>query len=132
AADIILYNGLLLEGKMSDALVRAASSGRAVIAVTERIDPSTLLEPAEFAGQYDPHVWMDPRAWAAAVEPVREVLTTRDPGGAEIYSANAERARAELAALDSWAERTLATVPPERRVLVTAHDAFNYFGRRYG
>src|SRR5690606_17925123 len=55
AADIILYNGLLLEGKMSDALVRAASSGRAVIAVTERIDPSTLLEPAEFAGQYDPH-----------------------------------------------------------------------------
>ncbi len=132
SADIVLYNGLLLEGKMTDALVRAASSGRAVVAVTERIDETTLLEPEEFAGHYDPHVWMDPRTWSSAVDAVRDVLVERDPANAETYTANADAYRAQIAALDAYSERILATVPPDRRVLVTAHDAFNYFGRRYG
>lgn len=132
AADLVLYNGLLLEGKMIDALVRLASSGKPVHAVTESIDEDFLLTPEMFAGAYDPHVWMDPQAWAKAVEQVRDRLIAFDPEGAEAYRANATAYLAELAALDDYAQRVLATVPEEKRVLVTAHDAFNYFGRRFG
>jgi manganese/zinc/iron transport system substrate-binding protein len=131
-ADIVFYNGLLLEGKMTDALVRAASSGRAVVAVTERIDETSLLEPAEFAGHYDPHVWMDPRTWSSAVDVVRDVLIKQAPANTEAFTVNADAYRAKIAALDAYSERVLETVPADRRVLVTAHDAFNYFGRRYG
>ena len=130
-ANVTFYNGLLLEGKMSDAFVRVATSGKPVFAVTELIDEGSLLEPDAFAGHYDPHVWMDPRTWSKAVDVVRDKLAQRDPAGAEIYRANAGRATDEIAELDAYAERVLTSVPQERRVLVTAHDAFNYFGRRY-
>ena len=131
-ADAVFYNGLLLEGKMTDALIRAATSGRPVHAVTELIDESRLLEPEEFAGHFDPHVWMDPSAWISAVEVVRDKLTELDPSGEETYRANAQAYADELRALDTYAERALSSVPESSRVLVTAHDAFNYFGRRYG
>ncbi|MFG0274804.1 MAG: metal ABC transporter solute-binding protein, Zn/Mn family [Phycisphaerales bacterium] len=132
AADLVFYNGLLLEGKMIDALVRLASSGKPVHAVTESIDEENLLTPEAFAGAYDPHVWMDPQAWAKAVEQVRDRLIAFDPAGEAAYRGNAGAYLDELAALDAYAERVLATVPADRRVLVTAHDAFNYFGRRFG
>ena len=147
SADTVFYNGLLLEGKMTDALVRAASSGRAVVAVTERIDEASLLEPDEFAGHYDPHVWMDPRAWSSAVDVVRDVLIEQNSAHADDFTSNADAYRAEIDALDEYSERILGTAsnkrrnlspamlldkPADRRVLVTAHDAFNYFGRRYG
>jgi len=131
-ADVVFYNGLLLEGKMTDALIRAGTSGKKVWAVTEQLDPAYLLEPEEFAGHYDPHVWMDPSAWTRAVGVVRDRLIEYEPAGAEAYRANAEAYIAEIEALDAYAERVLATVPESSRVLVTAHDAFNYFGRRYG
>ncbi|MEM6757643.1 MAG: zinc ABC transporter substrate-binding protein [Planctomycetota bacterium] len=131
-ADVIFYNGLLLEGKMTDALIRAATSGKKVYAVTELLDEDTLLEPDEFDGLYDPHVWMDPSAWAMTVEVIRDKLTEFDPDGADTYAANAEVAIAQIQALDDYAERVLLSVPEAQRVLVTAHDAFNYFGRRFG
>lgn len=131
-ADVIFYNGLLLEGKMTDALVRAATAGKKVFAVTELLDESFLLEPPEFAGHADPHVWMDPAAWARAVEVVRNELGAYDPAGTAVYGANAARYLQSLQALDAYAVAVLASVPQEQRVLVTAHDAFNYFGRRFG
>jgi manganese/zinc/iron transport system substrate-binding protein len=131
-ADVVFYNGLLLEGKLSDALVRIATAGRPVFAVTELIDESALLHSDEAGGHFDPHVWMDPRAWSKAVQVVRDKLASRDPAGAEVYRANATKLESDIAALDAYAERVLSAVPPERRVLVTAHDAFSYFGRRYG
>ncbi|MGP1272070.1 MAG: metal ABC transporter solute-binding protein, Zn/Mn family [Phycisphaerales bacterium] len=130
-ADIVFYNGLLLEGKMTDTLIRAANSGKPVIAVTERLEPDTLLEPEEYEGLYDPHVWMDPAAWSNAVLVVRDALIEHDPTGAAVYTENAERYLDELQDLDEYADRVLASVPESARVLVTAHDAFNYFGRRY-
>jgi manganese/zinc/iron transport system substrate-binding protein len=130
-ADLVLYNGLLLEGKMTDAFVRAATSGRRVVAVTERIDESFLLEPESFEGHFDPHVWMDPQAWSRAVEAIRDEFIALDPAHASDFTSNATRYLAKLAELDAYALRVLHTVPPDRRVLVTAHDAFNYFGRRY-
>lgn len=131
-ADVIFYNGLLLEGKMADALIRAATAGKKVYAVTELLDEQFLLEPEEFEGLYDPHVWMDPSAWAKTVEVIRDKLTEYDPAGKATYAANAEETIEEINQLDAYAEKILASVPEEQRVLVTAHDAFNYFGRRFG
>lgn len=132
AADVIFYNGLLLEGRMTDALVRAASAGRGVHPVTELIDPTYLVRPDALEGKDDPHVWMDPQAWAKAVEVVRDRLMQRDPSGEPVYRENAEAMLAEIEALDAYCELVLHSVPEEQRVLVTAHDAFGYFGRRYG
>jgi manganese/zinc/iron transport system substrate-binding protein len=130
-ADIVFYNGLLLEGKLTDALVRVATSGKPVWAVTEQVDESFLLEPPEFKGHHDPHLWMDPGAWAGTIDVVRDQLTALDPEGEPAYRANADAYRAEVEALDAYAEQVLGTVPEQRRVLITAHDAFNYLGRRY-
>jgi manganese/zinc/iron transport system substrate-binding protein len=131
-ADVVLYNGLLLEGKMTDALVRSATGGKRVHAVTELLDEQFLLHPDGAEGHADPHVWMDPKAWMGAVEVVRDRLIEFDRAGEGAYRANAERYLAQLRDLDAYATRVLGSVPGERRVLVSAHDAFNYFGRRFG
>ncbi|MEM1013067.1 MAG: zinc ABC transporter substrate-binding protein [Planctomycetota bacterium] len=130
-ADVVFYNGLMLEGKMSDVLVRM-SSNRPVVAVTENIEESYLLEPEAFAGQYDPHVWMDPAAWAKAVDVVADTLAEYDPANADGYRSNAEAYKQQLADLKSYGESALDGVPEGRRVLVTSHDAFNYFGQAFG
>ncbi len=130
-ADVVFYNGLLLEGKMTDALIRVAVSGKKVYAVTELLDEQFLLEPAEFQGLYDPHVWMDPDAWAQAVEVVRDKLIEFDPDGATTYRDNANKYLTTMRELSIYCEQILQTVDENQRVLVTAHDAFNYFGRRF-
>lgn len=132
SADIVFYNGLLLEGKLSDALVRVATSGKKVFAVTEQLDPSYLLSPTEFGGHYDPHVWMDPTAWQKTVEVVRAKLTEYSPEQVLAYAEHAAAYLEKLKELDAYSEKVLKTVPEGLRVLVTAHDAFNYFGKRYG
>lgn len=131
-ADLVLYNGLLLEGKMTDSLIRAANAGKRVVAVTERLDPSGLLEPESFEGHPDPHVWMDPESWAMAAEVVRDTLIELDPEGSAIYTENAGSLIGQMRALDTYSREVLSTVDEQQRVLVTAHDAFNYFGDRYG
>jgi manganese/zinc/iron transport system substrate-binding protein len=130
-ADVIFYNGLVLEGKMTDSLIRAATSGKKVWAVTELLDEKYLLEPAEFKGLFDPHVWMDPGSWRQAAMVIRDKLTEHDAAGSETYAANTDAFLAQLDNLDVYATKVLATVPEDQRVLVTAHDAFNYFGRRF-
>lgn len=132
SADVVFYNGLLLEGKITDALIRVATAGKKVFAVTELIDPSYLLEPPEFQGHYDPHVWMDPSAWSKTVQVIKEKLAELDPAGAGSYQAAAKDYLEELQGLDQYCEMVLNSVPKDSRVLVTAHDAFNYFGKRYG
>ena len=132
AADMVFYNGLLLEGRMTDALVRAATANRGVFAVTELIDPATLMEAEDYPDASDPHVWMDPTAWAKAVEVIRDRLIERDPDGRTVFESNATALTEELARLDEYCQRVLTSVPDGERVIVSAHDAFGYFGRRYG
>lgn len=132
AADIVFYNGLLLEGKLVDALIRVATSGTKVYPVTELLDEKFLLEPKEFQGHYDPHVWMDPSAWLETINVVRDKLIENDPANTDVYMANAVGYETKLKNLDQYAKKILTTVPDDSRVVVTAHDAFNYFGRRYG
>jgi manganese/zinc/iron transport system substrate-binding protein len=130
-AELILYNGLHLEGKMADILVKMARA-RPVVAVSEDVPQALLREPPEFAGQYDPHIWFDVSLWAHTVEPItRELAALRPQHRAELER-NAAALKTELASLDAWVKQQTETLRPEQRVLVTAHDAFGYFGRRYG
>jgi manganese/zinc/iron transport system substrate-binding protein len=130
-ADLILYNGLHLEGKMGDILTKMARS-RPVVAVTEAIPEELRREPPEFAGQYDPHVWFDVSLWRRTLEPIAQALSEADPEHADTFRANAEAFGRELEELDAWVKGQIASIPPDQRVLVTAHDAFGYFGKRYG
>jgi manganese/zinc/iron transport system substrate-binding protein len=130
-ADVIFYNGLHLEAGMAVVLERM-SEQRHTAAVTKDIDPSQLMAPPEFAGNYDPHVWFDVSMWMQTVETVRDVLIEIDPQGADIYRENSEDYLAELEALHAYIQEQANQIPEEMRVLITAHDAFNYFGRAYG
>jgi manganese/zinc/iron transport system substrate-binding protein len=132
AADIVFYSGLLLEGKITDALTRMGTSGKPVHAVAGLLDPARLLTPPGFDGNADPHVWMDVSLWTTALNVVRDRLIEFDSAGAERYRANAAEYAVKLARLDAYARETLASIPEQSRVLVTAHDAFNYLGRAYG
>jgi manganese/zinc/iron transport system substrate-binding protein len=131
AADLVVYNGLNLDGKLSDTFVKVATAGRPVLAVTETLDEHWLLSPPDFEGHDDPHLWMDPNGWIKATEPVVSKLCELDPGHSKTFRRNADAFLAELRGLDAYARDRLATIPAERRVLVTAHDAFNYFARAY-
>lgn len=131
SADAVFYSGLMLEGKMGDTLVKVGRD-RPVFAVTELIDESKLLQDESTEGHPDPHVWMDVAAWSECVAAVEAALAEIVPAEADRFAANAERYTEELAKLETYAREAIATVPDERRVLVTSHDAFNYFGRAYG
>jgi manganese/zinc/iron transport system substrate-binding protein len=131
SADVIFYNGLHLEAKMGEVLEHMGGEVRTV-AVTRGIDESRLLAPPEFQGMFDPHVWFDVTMWMAAVEEIRDALAEHDPAHADEYRANAERYLEELQELHAYVGEQAARVPEELRVLVTAHDAFNYFGQAYG
>ncbi|MFA9477370.1 metal ABC transporter solute-binding protein, Zn/Mn family [Phycisphaerales bacterium AB-hyl4] len=130
-ANVVVYNGLLLEGQMGETLGRLQSADKHVIAVAERLDPALLMEDDEDPDEADPHVWMDVRLWSTVVEQFTEQMAEISPEHAETYRENAERYLAELAELDSYVREVIASIPEEHRVLVTAHDAFNYFGRSY-
>jgi manganese/zinc/iron transport system substrate-binding protein len=130
AADIIFYNGLHLEAKMGDVFAGMRARVPAV-AVAEAVDPAMLLRPPEFAGAFDPHVWMDVTLWKHAVERVAASLAGLDTLHAEGYRGRARAYLAVLDSLDGYVHEQLARLPADRRVLVTAHDAFNYFGRAY-
>jgi manganese/zinc/iron transport system substrate-binding protein len=127
----VLYHGLHLEGKMGDALEQLGRTNR-VVEVGAAIDATRLLSPTDAAGHPDPHVWFDVALWSATIGPVREALATLDPAGAATFTTNAEEYAKVLADLDAYAKRSIASIPADRRVLVSAHDAFGYFGRAYG
>lgn len=130
-ADLVLWHGLYLEAQMEDFFADLGKKRR-VVAVAEAVDKSRLLGHQDYAGRYDPHVWMDPALWSDVVVAVRDALTEAQPAEAAAFKANAEAYLAELAALDAYSREVLASVPQGSRVLLTAHDAFSYFGRAYG
>ncbi len=130
-ADILFYNGLHLEGRMTSIFERLGMT-RPTVAVAEDIPAERLRRPPEFEGAYDPHVWFDVELWAYSVDAVRDALIALDPTYAATYQANADAYAADLAALDAWVAEQVATIPAEGRLLITAHDAFGYMGAAYG
>jgi manganese/zinc/iron transport system substrate-binding protein len=128
-SDMIFYAGLLLEGQMSDILVKV-SRKRPVYAVTELLTEDYLIHDAQ-TDHNDPHVWMDVRGWMKAVEVVTAALAAFDPPGKDFYHRNAMQYQDQLRRLDDYAKRAIASIPEKQRVLVTAHDAFRYMSRAY-
>lgn len=130
-ADVIFYNGLHLESGMGKVFERMDGAVQTV-ATTDGIDRAHLSSPPEFQGNYDPHVWFDVQLWMATVNTVRDAFIEMDPQHAQTYRDNAAAYLAELATLDEYVRSQAEKIPEEKRVLITAHDAFNYFGRAYG
>ena len=130
-ADIIFYNGLHLEAGMSGVLERMTDSSN-VVAVTDNIPRDELSAPEEFEGAYDPHVWFNVEFWMLAVEKVRDSLIETDPESSRYYAENADSYLKELEALNAYVLEQAEKVSSEKRILITAHDAFNYFGAKYG
>lgn len=129
-AEIIFYNGVHLEGKMED-IFEKMSKGKPTVAVADSI-PADQLLTVEGSNSHDPHVWFDIPAWIHVVDTVEQELTKLSPENEEQFKQNASHYKKELEGMDQYAKEQIATIPEESRVLVTAHDAFNYFGNAYG
>jgi manganese/zinc/iron transport system substrate-binding protein len=129
-ANLVLYNGLHLEGKMVELLEHEL--GDRAAAVTRDV-PKELLLPWKQgdAAAHDPHIWFDVSLWNRAAKTVRDALVRLDPPGAQTYNRNTDALDLELQALHTEVAQKLGTVPENRRVLITSHDAYNYFGRAY-
>ena len=131
-AEAIFYSGLMLEGRMADLFARMGRRGKKVYAVTEGIPRASLLEPEQFEGHWDPHVWGDPQLWVSCVDVVVAGLSAVDRAGAAEFQRRGAAYKKELAVLREWAAKRIGEIPKAQRVLVTSHDAFNYFGKAYG
>ena len=131
-AKVIFYSGLMLEGRMTDLFFRMARAGKLVYAVTESIPEKDRLEPPEFAGHWDPHIWGDPILWSNCIVTVVDGLSKADPAGAADYAKRGRAVDASYKAMKAWALKRIAEVPRKHRILITSHDAFNYFGQAFG
>ena len=132
-ADIVFFNGLHLEGRMTDALesLGERKPAFAVAHVMLELATDRLRKPPEFEGGYDPHIWFDADLWSLTADYVADKLSELAPKHEADFRQQAKAYSAELKALDLECLDKLAVIPKERRVLVTAHDAFGYFGKRY-
>ncbi|MEW4371608.1 metal ABC transporter solute-binding protein, Zn/Mn family [Paenibacillus kandeliae] len=130
-ADLVLYNGLHLEGSMTDILEKMSDT-RQVVAITDQIASERLRQSEENANEHDPHIWFDVSLWMSAVERARDAIVAADPAHADDYHSNADAYLSELKQLHTDIQQQIATIPQQSRVLVTAHDAFGYYGDAYG
>ena len=131
-ADLIIYNGLHLEGKMGDIFENLQKGNVKTYAVAGIVDKSMLVESQEFEGSYDPHIWFDVGIWIDVVEGIRDQLIEVEPQNKDSYYTNADNYLKELKDLDSYVKSRAEELTEDKRVLITAHDAFNYFGKAYG
>ncbi len=130
-ADLILYSGHTLEGQLADVLARLGER-TPTLPVSEAAIPASDLIATDDSYGVDPHVWMDAALWARTAPVIAEALMEVAPHCADAISAAAQEFEAQLLALDDWVRGTIASIPEPQRILVTAHDAFAYFGRAYG
>lgn len=131
-ADVIFYNGLHLEGKLVEVFEKMGSQTKTPIALGEELDKNTLIGSDYFASNYDPHVWFNIDYFMQFANKVTQVLSDKNPENAEYYETNKVLYINKLNVLQSKIKNIIETLPKEKRVLVTAHDAFNYFGKAYG
>ncbi len=129
-ADIVIYNGLHLEGKMGEVLDKLARQ-KVVWAAAEGLPEELLRRSPQFQDSHDPHIWFDVALWSQLVEHVSMKLQQQDSRNAAQYRANTQIYRAKLDSLHQWTKTEIASIPERQRILITAHDAFGYFGRAY-
>ncbi len=130
-ADIIFYNGLHLEGKLVEVFEKMESQDIKTIAIGESLDKSILIGSDYFASNYDPHVWFSVDNWKTITKFVIEQLSAIDQKNAETFKTNGKIYLTKLNELETKLESVISTLPKEKRILVTAHDAFSYFGKAY-
>ncbi|GAB4541785.1 MAG: zinc ABC transporter substrate-binding protein [Ruegeria sp.] len=130
-ADLVLWHGLYLEAQMED-FFHDLGRKRQVVAVAEGVDKSKLRAHDDYADKYDPHLWMSPVLWRDVVIEVQQALTEARPEAADLFAANTQAFLDRIDRLHAYGQQVLAQVPADKRVLVTAHDAFGYFGAEYG
>lgn len=130
-ADIIFYNGLHLEGKMGEVFEKLERI-KTVIPVARGIEKNLLLDSPVYQGTYDPHIWFDVSLWSQTIVEVTNTLIEARPENRDYFIANAEALRRQFAELHEWVTEQIQTIPPTKRIMITAHDAFSYFGRAYG
>ena len=131
-ADLVLWNGLYLEAQMEDFMKELGESGRDVVAVAEKVPENLLIGSEDYEGRFDPHLWMNPNLWSRVVIKIRNAMIQADPGNEAAFRANADTYLAQLAELARYTTDVLSSVPVESRVVISSHDAFNYFGNAYG
>ena len=131
-ADIIFYNGLHLEGKLVEVFEKMGSQSKTPIALAEELDKNTLIGSDYFASNYDPHVWFNINYFKQFAKKITSVLSKNDPENAANYSENEKQYLKQLDLLQKTINTKIESLPKEKRILVTAHDAFNYFGKNYG
>jgi len=129
-ADIIFYNGLHLEGKMS-AVLHKISRTKPVHAIAADIPLDRLIKVDPEHDIFDPHIWFDVSLWNLAVQKIARVMIEVDPKNKTIYEANSYAYQKKLEELHEWTKGQIASIPAQRRILITAHDAFGYFGQAY-
>lgn len=130
-ADVVFYSGLHLEGKLVDVFEKMGRNST-TIALAEVLDKKRLIGSEYFASSYDPHIWFNIEYWKQITDYLTEELGKLDPDNAAFYEANKNEYLKELDVLENDVRKTIATLPEDKRILVTAHDAFNYFGEEYG
>ena len=129
-ADIIFYNGLHLEGKLVEVFEKMKN--KKTIAISDAIDTSTLIGSDYFASNYDPHIWFNVDYWIQATQFVVNKLSEAIPDQKVAFETNGANYIKKLQALKVNIKNIIETLPQEKRILVTAHDAFNYFGKAFG
>lgn len=129
-ADVIFYNGLHLEGKMGEVFEKLERI-KTVVPVARGIDSTFLLNDPVYENAFDPHIWFDISLWASTIGEVTATLIEADPDNANYYEKNASAYANELLSLHDWVKSEVATIPEDKRIMITAHDAFSYFGRAY-
>lgn len=131
-ADLILYNGLHLEGRLAETFSKVNKRGRTVVAVAEGLPEARLIPSSDYEDAHDPHVWFDPELWVQVVANVEAALNGAAPEQAAHFGERAAVYKEKVLALSAWAKERISQIPESRRVLVTSHDAYNYFGRAFG
>jgi len=131
AADLIVYNGLHLEGKMGEVLEQLGKVQN-VFPIAQAVDSSFLLSDPAYPGAFDPHIWFDLNIWASTIDGLTQELIRVKPEAEQYFLENAVDYQIRLGELNQWVYRKIRTIPPSKRKLITAHDAFKYFGKAYG
>lgn len=131
-ADVVVYNGLHLEGKMGEIFESLSDRGSKVIRIEDGLPKDKLLSWEDDSSVHDPHIWFDVSLWKSAAITVADQLSEADPDHSADYKKNLEAYTSELESLDTYIKDRVKEIPEEQRVLITAHDAFQYFGKAYG
>jgi manganese/zinc/iron transport system substrate-binding protein len=130
SADLIIYNGLELEGRMGE--IFESLSDQPTLAAADVVPHDQLRASAQYADKFDPHIWFDPDLWIQAVEAIKDSLVELDPESSDLYEANFAAYKDEISTLDQESTAMIEEIPENQRILVTAHDAFGYFGAHFG